>query len=412
MPRLPNTHMPSISPRSILFLAGDVSGDFYAAKVARETLQRHPDWTLHALGGRHLGAVISESGGNWIGDTTNCSAIGLCSVLSIYPRAKWLSIRMHRFVKNHPIDAVVMCDWGGFNCSQLKFFKKRGIPILYYFPPRSWQRTGLPGLQIAPFVHHVATPFEWSARRLTAAGCNAEWVGHPLLETDCKSSRREELRREFGVGKDEKLIALLPGSRPPELKVLGPRMAAAAELLRREHGARFVVPLNEPLVPQARAIFPASVIIIPNRAADALLACDAAIVKTGTATLEAAVIGVPLVAVYDFDWSRRIEWLLLWMWKRIPFIAMPNIILQRIAVPELLGLECRAEAIAETIGDLLRNDILRHRMLQDYAEIRRHLGSDLPVPATIRTAEILEEMLGFGTEEEKSADSLAADTPA
>ena len=110
--------------RSILFIAGDLSGDIFTSRLAERLAERHPAFILHALGGKHLGDVVERTGGVWIGDTTNCSAIGLCSVIRIYLRARWLSFKMRRFVRDRPIAAVVLCDWGGFNCRQLKFFKK------------------------------------------------------------------------------------------------------------------------------------------------------------------------------------------------------------------------------------------------------------------------------------------------
>jgi lipid-A-disaccharide synthase len=116
-------------------------------------------------------------------------------------------------------------------------------------------------------------------------------------------------------------------------------------------------------------------------------------VKSGTVTLEAAVLGAPQVVVYDFDLVRRAEWLLLWAWKRIPFAAMPNVILQRMAVPELLGLDCRPAAIAFAVEELLANDVQRGRMLRDYEEVRRAIGSELPQAPTVRVAEIVEEMV-------------------
>ena len=380
--------------RSVLFIAGDLSGDAYSAQLAECLAERHPDFILHALGGRRLGGVVKRTGGTWIGDTTNCSAIGLTSVLLIYLRARWLSFKMHRFLRAHPIDAAVLCDWGGFNCRKLKFFKEAGVPTLYFFPPRSWQRTGKAGLQFAPLVTRVATPFEWSAKRLSDVGCRADWVGHPLLESVRGSRSRELLRQEFGVGPDEKMVALLPGSRPSEIRILGPRLAAAAEILSRDRTIKFFVPVPAPLVQKARAHFPPSINVIVDRASDVLLACDAAVVKTGSATLEAAVAGAPQVTVYDFGWVSRIEWLLLWMWKKIPFIAMPNIILQRPLVPELLGLNCRTDAIADEVGRLLDNEEDRGLMEEGYKEIRGHLGANLPFGATGRTVEILEEMLG------------------
>jgi lipid-A-disaccharide synthase len=378
----------------ILFLAGDLSGDAHAARLARVLAERHPDLRIHALGGRKLGEVVTAHGGEWIADTTNCSAISLASVLKIYLWARWLQFKMRRFVRSRKIHLAVLCDWGGFNCRQLTFFQEAGVPVLYYFPPRSWQRSGTAGLQFAPKVTRVATPFDWSAARLAAVGCQADWVGHPLLETASQASSREALREEFGVQPGEKLIALLPGSRLSEIRVLCPRLAATAALLAREGPVRFVVPVPEPLVDKARSYLPPSCQILVGRATDALRACDAAVVKMGSATLEAAVIGAPQVAVYDVGWVARVEWVLLWAWKRIPFIAMPNIILQREIVPELLGLNCRPEAIAAGITSLLKDGETRQIMERGYEEIRRHLGGDLPLGATERTARIVEDMLG------------------
>ena len=379
--------------RSILFLAGDLSGDAYSARLAQCLAERHPGYMVHALGGKNLGRVVKKTGGVWISDTTNCSAIGLTVVFRLYFWARWMQCKMRRFVRAHPIDAVVLCDWGGFNCRQLDFFNEEGIPVLFYFPPRSWQRTGNAGLQFAPRATRVATPFSWSADRLNSAGGRAEWVGHPLLETMPEPCNREALRREFGVEADEKLIALLPGSRMSEIRVLGPRLAAVAAALSLQGPIKFVVPVPAPLMDKVRRYFPPAVKILVDRSADALRACDAAVVKTGSATLEAVVAGAPQVTVYDLGWAARIEWVLLWMWKRIPFIAMPNIILQRMLVPELLGLNCRTATIAAAVRRLLESEEDGKAIASGYEEIRVLLGGQLPLGATERTVEILEEML-------------------
>jgi lipid-A-disaccharide synthase len=380
---------------SILLIAGDVSGDFNAAKLARTLLERHPDWALYAVGGPYLGAEVTKSpGGRLIEDSSDLSAMGITSVIKIIPRSLAMAFRMRKFVRAHSIDAVVMCDWGAFNCRQFDFFKEAGIPVLYYFPPGSWHRTGTSGLGIVPWVDRVATPFEWSAQRLTAAGCKAEWVGHPMLETQYTEEKRVQLRAEFGAGPNEKLVALLPGSRLPEIKHLGPRLAAVAEILRaKKGGTQFVVATPQHRVEAVKKHFPDWVKIVSDRAADVLFACDAAVVKSGTGTLEAAVIGAPQVAVYDVGWLTRIEWVLLWMYKKIPFVTLPNIILQRLAVQELLGLNCTSEKIAQAISELLEDESRRAKMAEDYREIREKLGARLPLPATQRTAEILEELL-------------------
>lgn len=375
-------------------MAGDVSGDFNTARLARVLRERHPGWTLHAVGGPYLGGEAAKSpGGRWIEDSSSLSAIGIGSALKVIPRSVAMGLRVRQFVRGHSIDAVVMCDWGAFNCRQLEFMKKAGVPVLYYFPPGSWSRSGQGGLGIVPLVDRVATPFEWSAQRLIEAGCKAEWVGHPMLEMKYSPEQRARIRAEFGVAADEKLVALLPGSRLPEIDRLGPRLAAAAGILRAREGMRFIVATPGHRLDAVKRHFPDWIKVIPDRAADVLCACDAAAVKSGTGTLEAAVIGAPEVVFYDVGWLVRIEWLFLRTLKKIPFVAMPNIILQRQTVEELLGLDCTPEKIARALAGLLDDESARAKMAEDYREIRERLGAALPKSATLRTAEILEEML-------------------
>jgi len=397
--------------RTLLLVAGDLSGDINTARLAREISRRHPDWTLHALGGRHLREAVAESpGARFVGDSSGSGVIGFVSAMSILPRVKRLHRRALHFLEKHRVDAAVLCDWGGFNTRLLPHLKRRNIPVLYYFPPRSWQKSGAGGFNIAPFVERVATPFEWSAERLNAAGCHATWVGHPLLETVLPSQPRDELRREFGVAEHEKLVALLPGSRDLELRYIAPHLAEAAELLSGYPASppiRFVVAVPQgaarmarryfPFSPAARRYFPDSIPIIEGRSADALIAADAAVVKSGTATLEAAVSGVPQVMVYDLPPLVGAQWHLTGMSKKTPFIAMPNIILGRRAVEELLTDNCRAHPISQAVIKVLHDAALRERMRQDYVAVRRALGSELPGGATSRTADILDEMLASST---------------
>lgn len=379
---------------SILLIAGDVSGDVHIAALARTLLARDPNRTLHALGGRRVRKVVAESpDGHFLGDTTNCSAIGISSAVKIYFRCERLGDQLREFVHNNRIDLAILCDWGGFNGRALKLLHRLGIPTLYYFPPRSWQRTGSPGLGIVPHVTRVATPFRWSAERLTNAGARAEWVGHPSLENIPDPGERPGLRRMFGIEPDQTLVALLPGSRMSEIRILAPRMTQAAAIVSKHTRAQFIAVVPKELINEARSHLSPSIRVLSDCAMNLLLASDAAIVKTGTATLEAALVGTPQVTVYDASVIGRIEWCLLWAWRRIPFIAMPNIILQREAVPELIGLHCRPEKIANALIRILKDRSVHDKIVQDYSLVRQALGSDLAVAPTERTAAIVEEML-------------------
>lgn len=383
---------------SILLIAGDVSGDVHTAALARRLLRHNPNRTLHALGGRRLRDIVARSpGGKFLGDTTHCSAIGISSAIKIYFRCRKLGDQLREFVHTHHVDVAVLCDWGAFNGRILPELHALGIPILYYFPPRSWQRSGSPGLGIVPYVRRVATPFPWSAERLRAAGAQAEWVGHPSLERVPPVQERAALRQNFGVKPNEPLVALLPGSRRSEIDVLAPRMAHAAAMVKAQMHVQVIAAVPRELADEAHSHLPPSIRIVSDCANELLMAADAAIVKTGTATLEAVLTDTPQVAVYDVSRIARVEWCLLWAWRRIPFIAMPNIILQREAVPELIGLDCQPDKIARTLLRLLQDETAREKLRRDYAGIRQALGSELQVSPTERTAQIVEEMLEEAT---------------
>jgi lipid-A-disaccharide synthase len=374
-----------------LFCAGDVSGDIHCAHLVREVLSRHPDWKIYALGGQHL----REAGAEIVGDTSGFGVIGFASALAVIPQVVRMRSHILQWLRQNKVDAVVLCDWGAFNVRLLRVLKELSVPVFYYFPPRSWQKHGNGGLGIVPYVTQVATPFEWSAQRLRAAGCKAEWVGHPLLEMVRAAQPGNQLRARYGVERaDQKLIALLPGSRDMELKYIAPHLNATARQLRRENANwKFVVAVPAGAKQRAQKYFDAGVEITEGRAAEILLACDAAIVKSGTATLEAAVANAPQIVVYNVPTLLRIQWVATGSRKKIPFVAMPNIILERQCVPEFLANECRAEVLVPQLRKLLTEPLLRDTMRQGYTEVRRALGSELPVGATVRTATMIEEML-------------------
>ncbi len=391
---------PAHSALRILFVAGDVSGDIHSAMLAREVVARHPDWKIVTVGGARLAAAAREAAhGLVLGDTTGCGVIGIGPTLPLLPRVLKLLRTVKDYVRREPPDAVVLCDWGAFNGRLLPFLKAQGVPSLYYFPPGSWRRGGTGGLGIVPFVSRVATPFEWSATRLQNAGCAAEWVGHPLLETVRPSRPREEIRREFGAAADDTLIALLPGSRAMELRYIAPHMVESARLLQQRQPTRsfrFAVAVPPGAAARVRRYFDESFMVTEGRSADLFFACDAAIVKSGTITLEAAIADAPMVVVYDVPMVLALQWQLSGARSRVPFVAMPNIILGRMAVRELLGPDCRPNSIVVEIERLLDDATLRAEMSDNYKEVRRALGAELPEGATARTATILESMFKEG----------------
>ena len=385
----------------ILFSAGDVSGDTHCALLMREIRRRHPSWKFAVIGGAQMQKLADET----IIDTRGLAVIGVVSSLLLTSRFFRLIGVARRWAQTENFDAAVVCDWGAFHSRLLPHLKKRNIPALYYFPPRSWRKSGAGASALAPLVNCFATPFPWDAERLKRNGARAEWVGHPLLEIVKGCASREELRKEFGVETNQKLVAILPGSRALELKYIAPSLAGAAKQLQSTvefgcppHGeaksgradTRFVV-----ATPHGVTLPPAfdnikNLVHAPGRATEALRACDAAMVKSGTATLEAAACDAPQVVVYDGPVAMSAQFLLMSARQKITFVAMPNIIAEKQIVPELLMPKCRPQFIAEEIQKLLQSGTA---MRENYVAVRQALGEDLPIGATARTADLLEELL-------------------
>ncbi len=378
---------------SLFLSAGDLSGDIHCALLARELLRRDPRRPIFALGGSHL----REAGAQILGDTSGLGVIGFAPSLATLPRTLKLKRQTLQWLEKNRPDAAILCDWGGFNGRILADLKRLEIPVLYYFPPRSWQKNGLGGLSIVPFVQKVATPFSWSAQptmsKPVPAGCDAIWVGHPLLEM-APPTPRDELRDEFKVEKSQKLIALLPGSRALELRTIAPPVVGAAAILKERSDLKFIAAAPQNGAQKLRRYLPDWIEIVENRAAELFAACDAAIVKSGTSTLEAAVANAPQVVVYDVPALLHLQVRLTGLRRKIPFVAMPNIIAERAIVPELLGENCRPAKIAAAIGLLLENEEKAAQMRAEYAQVRRALGAELPYTATHKTADLVEEMVG------------------
>ena len=379
----------------LLFLAGDVSGDEHTARLIKQLQTRHADWKMFGVGGSAMKATCATI----IGDSSGSGVIGLIPSLTLVPRLLKLRHRVLDWCENNRPQLVVMCDWGAFNARLLGPLQKLDIPVLYYFPPGSWRKNGARGLSVAPLVARVATPFSWSAERFQSVGCDAEWVGHPVLELVQKlendSAEKQQLRAGFGVGNNEKLIALLSGSRALELRYIAPHLRDVIDLCATSstRSLKFVIGAAPNTSHKLKKIFGERALIVENRTGDLLRACDAAIVKSGTSTLEAAAAGAPQVVVYDGPKVLEWQWKLMGGSQRTPFVAMPNIIVEREIVRELLGEKCRAPFIVDELNKLLHEPEKRAQIQGDYDEIRRALGSELPHGATERTAQIVEEML-------------------
>jgi lipid-A-disaccharide synthase len=377
---------------TVLLSVGDASGDAHAAELALALRRLRPDLRCVGLGG----VCMEKAGVELVAHQRELAVGGLVELLPSAGRIWRTWRRMGRALESRRPDLAVLVDASGFNLPLARLARRAGVPTLYYVAPQvwAWRRGRL--RKLARRIDRVAAilPFEVDLYR--QAGVRADFVGHPLVDRVATAPDRQDARAALGLGPGP-VVALLPGSRRNELRHnLGLFLEAARALHAQERDVAFLLPVPDSLDRAAvaglvhRAALPAALRLelVAGGSLQALAASDAVLAKPGTGTLEAALLGRPLVV------AARVHPLTAALLRRllgIDFLAMPNLILARRVVPELLQREARPPAMAAALHDLLRGPA-RERQLQVLADLRGELGRD----AAVRAAGIALEMLDAG----------------
>ncbi|HEY3377554.1 MAG TPA: lipid-A-disaccharide synthase [Armatimonadota bacterium] len=390
----------------IFILTGEPSGDAHGAYLAQTLRTLAPEVRLSGVGGTRM----RQAGVDLIASSEHWGAIGIPEALRKVPG---LWVQMQRLVRQllaDPPDVLVLIDFGAFNVRLLRRLRGHGIRTVYYIPPGSWSRHRAPGA--LPFlVDAIATPFPWSAENLRKAGAPAPilWVGHPLLDyLQQRAATRADARAALGIADTRPVVALVPGSRRKEVRLLLPVFFAA---LRRLHPTPLCLLAVAPSIGEetVRRMAPADLDIryLDGLAYDALPAADAALVASGTATLELACLGVPMVVAYRGTSADWVQYQLLRRSGALQHIALPNILAEDFVVPELLQHAANPEGLAATLLPLLEHSPARDRQLQAFAAIRSWLGDG---EATRRTAQLVLHVAAATTPEipEPPAASIPA----
>jgi len=319
---------------------------------------------------------MRDAGVELLFNPTSMSTVGFVEALRSVNVLRRVLARLGQAMDERRPDAVVCIDFPGFNMRLAALARSKGIPVLYYFSPTVWAWGKGRADKLAELDVTILAVFPFEAEAYRQAGCRVEFVGHPLLDRVRPSAERETLRREFGVAGDQPLVAIMPGSREQELAyLLAPMLAAARIVLSQRPGTRFILPVAHTLnVQDVRKMVadagPLPVDVVEGRAYDVLGAADAAMISMGTATLEAALLGVPHVACYRVSST---TYQLARFLVKLPHVALPNIILGREVVPELLQSRVTADNLARELLKLL--EPARHAaVLAELAQVRSRMG--------------------------------------
>ncbi len=380
-------------PPKLLIVAGEHSGDLRGAELVtalntqRSVLaERHSTPEIFGIGGDRM----RDAGVELVHDITEIAVTGFAEVLRSLPRFRRVFHDVVRAARERRPDAAVLIDFPGFNLKLAKKLRTLGIPVIYYISPQVW--AWLPGRvkRMARSVNKIIVIFPFEEEFYRRAGIEVEFVGHPLIDALKPSESPEEFRARHAVPEDARIVALLPGSRRNEVEHNLAVMLGAAELIAEGvPGTRFFLPVASP---RLRGLVElgenrAGVTILDGQAYDVIHAADAAIVCSGSATLETGCAGTPLVVIYR---TSALTYLIARRLVRVEHIGMINILAGERVAPEYIQRAARPEPIARDIVRFLTDEAHAAATREKLLAARARLG---PPGAAARAARAILRLL-------------------
>jgi lipid-A-disaccharide synthase len=355
-----------------MLVAGEASGDLHGAALCRALRERAPDARLFGMGGARMAAA----GMDVLEDVTARASVGTTEaasgVLPLYRAYRRLGARLAG--PERP-DALVLIDFPEFNLRLARTARRHGVPVVYFIPPQIWAWRGGRIRAMRRLLSLVLAVFPFEPPLYRRAGVPVAYVGHPLVDALAGAPTRAAARARLGVTGDAPVIGLLPGSRRAEIERLLPVMRdASARILARRPDARVVLALA-PTVDAAvvRQILggAAAVAVARDAAHDVMRAADVVLATSGTVTLEAALLGAPMVVCYRVSRSTA---LMIRALVRVPWMCLVNIVLGREVVPELFQRQVTADRVAGEALRLLDDARAREAQRAAFRELAGRLG--------------------------------------
>ena len=366
---------------------GEASGDLYAAALVEALRRRDPGIDVFGLGGERFAAA----GGRLVADFHGMSVTGLAEALSVVPRSIATLRKLTRAAREQRPHALVVIDYPDFNFRLMRFIKRQGIPVIYYISPQLWAwRPGRMRL-MKRSVDRVLPIFPFEEALYKSAGIDVRFVGHPLIDLAKPRMTRDAFLKKLNLDPAKPVLALLPGSRKNELERLAPVIAQAVPAIAAQvPGVQFVVARAPNLGDGLFEPFGLSGVtlrIADVQTDDVLNACDAVVTASGTATVQTALHGKPMVVLYKLSpTTYRLGKGL----AKVDMYAMVNLIAGRRIVVELIQDDCTAEAVAAEAVRILTDRSYRDQMIAALADVRRQLGGP---GASDRAAEAILELM-------------------
>jgi lipid-A-disaccharide synthase len=382
-------HVNDGNARHVLIVAGEASGDLHGANLVRAMKRQDPTITVSGIGGTQM----EQAGVKILIPASEMAVVGLTEVLlrlRVIFRARQ---ELKNLLKNDPRPALlILIDYPDFNIHLASLAKRWNVPVLYYISPQVWAwRKGRVD-KLAKRVDRMAVilPFEEDFYR--NKGVDVTYVGHPLLDAIPDHLEKEEVIGEMGLQNASPVLGLLPGSRQEEIKNVLPSMVKACEILSSRYpNFECVLPIastvSEEWVQSFLRETPVKIHISNLDIYRILRVCDLALVASGTATLETAIMGIPMIVVY------RLSPITYWIAKKfvkLPYVSLANFVAGKPIVPELIQKELSPDRLADEALKILEGRQRRGDMIRNLEAVRNRLGER---GASERAARITIEMM-------------------
>jgi lipid-A-disaccharide synthase len=360
----------------IMMVAGERSGDLYGAGLARALRTRFPSLEVFGCGGDAMRQVSVDT----VVDSHQISVAGVTEIVSRIPRAyRAFHLLLDEVDRRHP-QLSILIDFPEFNLRMARQLKKRRIPVVYFVSPQVWAWRKRRVRKLKERIAKMIVIFDFEEEIYKRADVPVEFVGHPLVDMVRPHLTRLEFFAKLGLDAAVQTIALLPGSRPKEAMRHLPVMLDAATRLTLHRKLQFVVAIA-PTIDQRQPISslleryrgPATVRTAIHSTYDSLQHSDAAVIASGTATLEAAIRERPMVVVYRVS---ALTWLVGKLFVNVPHYSMVNILARKALVPELIQGDFTAANVAARVEYLLDNGAMREEMIRGFRELKARLGRE------------------------------------
>jgi lipid-A-disaccharide synthase len=364
--------MSNRKPLTICFSAGESSGDQHAANMFQELRRYQPDIKGIGMGG----AKMELSGIDIRFDSSAIAVIGVVEVIKHFVEILRALKAMQRLLLTERPDLLVCVDYKEFNFKLARFAKQNGIKVLFYVSPQVWAWRPGRVKKYGEVIDMMAVIFPFEVPYYKAGHVPVRYVGHPSVDKVHPQRSKEENFRIFCLNKTKPVVGILPGSRRNEIERMLPVMLAAAHQLQDKFpGIHFLLPqadsIPDTLIAEHLRSSHLMITVIKHKPYDVIECCDAIMTTSGTASLEIALLGVPMVIAY------KLSFLTYWLGRllvKIPYIGLPNIILDKLAVKEIIQQAANPENLFAEISKILKDKSYADQIRQDLLLVKQQLG--------------------------------------